>query len=184
MKKKVKEVKPKNERVVLRPVVNDATQYINSEDGVIYEKKVFYIFRSRIPGLFVYPGDDGQGKTIEGYSTRDDISPKERLDIMRSEAYRDGYVVEEGVEDIDNIQIPSAMNDVQMEKLCKEYLDNKKTKEEMIKYIVAMESVFSINLFKEKMEKTGLPGYMLKYCDSRIAELEEEAAKKAETSIE
>lgn len=169
-----------NERVVLRPVMTD-TNFVN-EDGVLYEKKVFYSFKSRIPGLIHYPGDDGSPKKIDGMSIRDDISPKERKFIIEMDAYKQGLVVEWNVNEPQESSSYNALNDVQMERLCDAFLKDG-NKEALNTHIRNMDSIFALSLLKEKIIEKNLPGSVLAYCDGRIKELEEEEVKKMEAPI-
>ena len=73
--------------------VSTGTKFL-SEEGVMFEEKVFHTFKSRMKGMLFYKGDDGSDRKIEGMAIRDDITPRERDDIMRSRAYKDGFVVE------------------------------------------------------------------------------------------
>lgn len=174
-------VAPKNERIVLRPV-NTGQTFIN-EDGVIYEKNIFYSFKSRIPGTIYYPGDDNTTKRIDGNTIRNDISPRERDFLLKMDAYREGLFVEWNIATPEESSSFNALNDTQMDKLCEKYIKDG-NKEALLSHIKNMDSVFALNLLKEKILEKNLPGSVVKYCEGKIEELEEEAAKKMEAPID
>lgn len=165
-----------NERIVMRPVVDQNTRYLNDE-GVLYEQKTFYSFKSRIPGLIHIPGDNGETKTIEGNSIRDDITPREREAIIHSGAYKEGLIVEWNVESVEDSSSYNALNDAQMDKLCEAFLKNG-DKEKLYNHIRNMDSLFALKLLNEKLVERNLPASAVKYCEGRIAEIEEEEIKK------
>ena len=172
--------KSANERVVLRPVVTD-TQFVN-DDGVLYERKVFYSFKSRIPGTIIYPGDDNTAKKISGMSIRDDISPREREYIINMGAYKEGLVVEWNIAAPEESASYNALNDTQMNKLCDAYMKDG-NKEVLLNHIKNMDSIFALNILKEKILEKNLPGSVLKYCEGKIEELNELEGKKMEAPI-
>jgi len=185
MAKKNKEVeglvtKPKRGKIVLRPVQSDA-KYIN-DDGVMYEQKEFFSFKSRIAGTIFYPGDDGTAKQIEGFSVRADVSPREREFLVSGDAYKDGYMVELNVDEKVEPASMNALNDQQLTTICKDFLE-KKDKQIVLAYIEKMTSEITLNALKDEMVKLELPAYLAKYVESRIAELQAEYEKLMESPI-
>lgn len=162
------------ERKILIPV-STGKKFL-SEKGIMFEEKIFYTFKSRMKGLLFYKGDDGNDKKIKGLAIRDDITPREREDIIQSRAYKDGLVVEWAETPVPEANY-NALNDHQINVIIKEY--NKTKDFDKVKgYIENMTSVFSVNYFKEKIS-TELPGSIAQYCESRIEQLKEEQEDKA-----
>ena len=166
--------KENNKRVVMRPVMTGA-EFVD-QDGVMYEKKEFYSFKSRINGLVWYKGDDGSDKKIDPNSVRDDISPRERKDLLKGEAYALGYIVEWDEDTSAKPMNYNALNDYQIDKITKQYKRDK-DKVAFKKMIDQMDSIFALSYFLDKA-KGELPGFLIQYCESRINELKDlEAAQ-------
>ena len=172
--------KPKRGKIVLRPITTDA-KFVN-EKGVMYEQKEFFTFKSRIAGTNLYPGDDGTAKQKEGFSVRDDITPREREYLVTSGVYKDGYMVELNVSgDVNDLSI-NALNDQQITNICKTFLE-KKDKQIVLDYIEKMTSEITLGALKDEMIKLELPAYLTKYVDGRIEELNEKYMKEMEAPI-
>ena len=167
-------------KIVLRPLVSDA-KFINQE-GVMYEQKEFFSFKSRIAGTIFYPGDDGTAKQIEGFSVRSDISPREREFLVGSGAYADGYMVELNIGNIDNVGSANSFNDQQINSICQEFIKTK-DKKNVLDYIEKMTSEITLGVLKDEMIKLELPAYLTKYVDGRIEELNETYEKSMAAPI-
>jgi hypothetical protein len=178
MATKQKRGRPRKEKtskkVIMRPLAT-GNQFV-AEDGVVYEKHETYAFKNRIEGLFWYKGDDGSDKKIDPGTIRDDISARERKDIISCDAYYKGYIVEW------NDEVPelgfnyNALNDVQIEHIVKKFKRNK-DKEEFKEIINQMTSIFSLAYFIDKA-KGALPGSLTQFCEGRLSELKENEEEK------
>ena len=173
-KQKATVEKPKRGKIILRPIQSDA-KFV-SQEGVMYEQKEYFTFKSRIVGTIFYPGDDGSAKQIEGMSIRDDISPREREFLISSETYEDGWIVELNNTELENASSVNALNDYQLTQVCKQYLE-KKDKLAILKYIEDMTTNIALEALKSEMEKQKFPGFIIRLVDSRIEELAEEYEK-------
>ena len=165
-----KETEKSSKKVIMKPIIT-GNQYVN-EDGVVFEKQELYAFKSRINGLMWYKGDDGSDKKIDPNTIRDDISERERKDLLSSDAYAKGYIVE-WTDDLPSTSPNyNALNDNQIDAIVKKFKRNK-DKDEFRKIIDRMDSIFSLSYFIDKT-KNALPGYLVQYCESRLSELKEE----------
>lgn len=163
-----------SEKITMRPLA-DGKKFV-ADGGVVYEKLITYAFKSRIEGLFWYKGDDGSDKQIAPGTVRDDISARERKDIMDCDAYKQGYIVE-WIDDIPKKEFNyNALSDSQIERLVKKFKRNK-DKDEFKQMINQMDSIFALNYFIDKA-KTSLPGSLAQYCESRLSELKEKEEEK------
>ena len=158
-----------SKKITMRPMAD--TQKFISDDNVIYEKLVTYAFKNRIQGLFWYKGDDGSDKKIDPGTIRDDISARERKDIVGCDAYKQGYVVEWNDEVPEKGFNYNALNDAQIDRLVKKFKKDK-DKEEAKQIINQMNSIFALHYFIDKA-KGALPGSITQYCESRLSELRE-----------
>lgn len=164
-----KNIKKDSKTITMRPLA-DPKKFI-SQDNIIYEKLITYAFKSRIKGIFWYKGDDGSDKKINPGTIRDDISARERKDIMGCDPYQKGYVVEWNDEVPDKAFNYNSLNDTQIDRLVKKFKKNK-DKEECKQIINQMDSIFALEYFIDKA-KGALPGSLTQYCESRLSELRE-----------
>lgn len=162
-----------NKRVVMRPVMT-GNKFV-AADGTVFEENVFYSFKNRLEGPFFYKGDDGSDKKIDGLTVRRDITPREREDIIGCDTYANGGIVEwsETYKEPANY---NALSDLQIDRILKEYrlLDDK---DRFKAYIDNMNSIFALRYFTDKITPH-VTGSIVKYCESRIAELEEAEREK------
>lgn len=173
--------KKKRGKIILSPIQSDA-KFVN-EDGVMYEQKEYFSFKSRIAGTIFYPGDDGTTKQIEGFSVRDDVTPREREYLMSSVAYTDGYLIELNVDDLSKVNNVNALNDKQITAICHTYL-KLKDKRVILNYLEQMTSEITLNVLKDEITRLDLPAYFIKYVDGRIEELQEAYKKTMEAPLE
>ena len=164
-------VKAVEEEKTSKRVVHEETTFIGrGQDGAqpiqLVQQVERYTFRNLGPGMFfVTARFGGVTKQIPPGTTRDDISLKEREQILTSQMYRDGIIIEELNEDIEQSISPNSLNDKQIKKLL--LMDN----DDIKSHILEMDSIFSLNRLKEKLLEQDLPAYLLSLIDSRIEEI-------------
>lgn len=183
--------KSKDENLNMMPVENSGniviegnkhTEYESGEDTLGVVQKIVTV-KKKVKYAFQYVADDGSTLWVidEGGITFDVTCKKNngifyvtewgRDRIYRSIEYRDGLVVEVNIGKV-NDATPNILSDKQLEALFN--LEKEKIKE----HINRMDSIFAVRRIRNYAISNDKPASVIKVCDAKITELEEEEESK------
>lgn len=137
------------------------------------KKKITYWFQY-VPddgSTFWAPVGRGESQEIKSQEVFE-CSEYTRNMILQSEAYREGKVVPVDADNVDKA-LPNSLSDRQLENMFNKGLDFVKN------HIKEMDSIFAIRRLKQYATVNDKPSSVVKTCELRIAELEEEEESKS-----
>jgi len=139
-----------------------------NEHLVVVEDKTFYSFTNKRKGPMFFKREDGKEDWFEGKETKNDITERERLMLLKSGEYRLGYLEE--VSDQEEITNINSITQKQLDCLINE---NKNDLNGLKKFIDKMDSDFAIKELKEELIKRDLPSSVVLFCDYKLKQMEE-----------
>lgn len=164
---------------------NVTANIIETERGRILslvEEIDLYSFRNTLNGPFYFEREDKSAGCIEGKQIADDITEKERRGIIKSGAFRQGYIVEESSDlPTDEFFNRNALNEKQLSKLFEKH--SSEDSEYWKEHIEQMDSEIALKRLREAMNSSSFPNSLITYCDARLNTIQEEYLESMEEPI-
>lgn len=136
----------------------------------IVKPEVSYSFKNTSGVVICYEDEKGKQKKIRPNSVIT-VNEFEANWIKSLDAYwKYGWVVE-NLEEVPEGFNPNTLSDAQFDKILE------KSSKDIKVYIDSVDSIFTAERFKNKLIQADKPGSLIKYCESKIGELQEKENK-------
>ncbi|MHA1443795.1 MAG: hypothetical protein ACTSR4_03490 [Candidatus Hodarchaeales archaeon] len=166
-----------SKKIVKREIKDDKkAKIIQDQHGedhlLVIEEKTFYTFTNLRRGPMFFTREDGKEDMMKGKETRNDITERERVILLKSKDYENGWIVEEKekIESEKEILNKNAINEENLLILSKKYKGNWKKFEKLID---DMDSEFAVSRLREFFIENDLPSSLVVYCDYRLQQINE-----------
>ena len=158
-------------------VPNKSAKIVTDKEGkdhlIVVEETKYYTMTNLRPGVFHFMRETGKEDFFEGHQTLDNITEKEYSHILKSQTYRDGFVVEEKDEqeiNEENIANANALSDSRLSKIVDRFI---KDPVKMQDFLNGITSDFALKRTKDILIAKDAPSSLVAFCDFRLKVLEE-----------
>jgi len=151
---------------------------------VIIEETEYFTFTNRRKGPLFFKREDGKEDMFEGHSTKDDISDRERVLLMNSKDFKNGWLVQEfesGEVTEESVHNKNTLSDERLKSFVDKNINNTKV---FKNFISEMSSEFAINRLKEILVSDDAPNSLVAFCDYQLEKIKESFLESMKAPID
>ena len=140
---------------------------------IVIEETNYFTFTNRRKGPMFFKREDGKEDMFEGHETKDDITEREKAILMNSKDFKNGWLVQEFLEEEvteESVHNKNTLSDERLKAFATKNINNAKV---FKNFISDMTSEFAINRLKEILVEQDAPNSLVTFCDYQLSILEE-----------